>query len=223
MFGRSAFHFSLDTLEAYKVDLQALAAELADMQPNRLEILIGVESILEDLEIIEQSANTILNIKEDLIGPARQQQSEAIDLPELLQRTANGMGFPKGVIETIFAPDVPQVFGDKRQIERVFINLIKNAWEALDGQAEPQIIITAQEAQETGFGMVEVNDNGPGIPPEILEKIWVSFFTTKKDKGGTGLGLSACMEIVNQSGGKILVESEVDIGTTFTVLLPIAK
>jgi two-component system cell cycle sensor histidine kinase/response regulator CckA len=71
--------------------------------------------------------------------------------------------------------------------------------------------------------MAKVTDNGPGIPPEDLEKIWVSFFTTKKDRGGTGLGLSACMEIINQSGGKIFVDSEEGKGTTFTILLPIAE
>ena len=67
---------------------------------------------------------------------------------------------------------------------------------------------------------MEVEDNGPGIPPEIREKIWVSFFTTKAGQGGTGLGLAACMEIVRQSGGKIWVESERSQGAKFVVLLP---
>ena len=212
-----------ETLENQEINLGTLAEEMAAMPPNRLEILVGIESIQEDLEIIEQSADTILHIKEDLIGPARQQQIESIDLSDLLIKTAQGMGYPKNAIETIISPATPPISGDRRQIERVFINLIKNAWEALEENPNPQIIITADQAQEEGFAMVEVIDNGPGIPPEILEKIWVSFFTTKKDKGGTGLGLSACMEIVNQSGGRILVSSKAGRGTTFTVLLPIQK
>jgi signal transduction histidine kinase len=68
-----------------------------------------------------------------------------------------------------------------------------------------------------------VQDNGPGIPPELQERIWVSFFTTKSGKGGTGLGLSACMEIVRQNGGKIWVESEAGKGTTFYFTLPPAN
>ncbi|MFC1936699.1 ATP-binding protein [Chloroflexota bacterium] len=214
---------AIDTLQAQEVDLANLAEELAEMPANRLKILVGIESILEDLEIIEQSANTILNIKEDLIGPARQHQTETIALPELLQNVVNGMGYPKGAVDSIFAPNAPTISADRRQIERVFINLIKNAWEAMEGQPDPKIIITAQESQEEGFCMVEIIDNGPGIPEENLEKIWVSFFTTKKDKGGTGLGLSACLEIINQSGGKILVGSEIGTGTTFTVLLPVTN
>ncbi len=71
--------------------------------------------------------------------------------------------------------------------------------------------------------LVSVQDNGPGIPKEIQEKIWVSFFTTKGGKGGTGLGLSAVMQIVNQHGGKIYLESEVGKGATFFVRLPADK
>lgn len=210
-----------ETTAAHEIDLKALADELAQMTPKRLPFMIGIESILEDMDIIEQSANTILHIKEDLIGPARQHDKETIILPDLLKLTATGMGFPKGVIVTQFSEDVKPVIGDTQQIDRVFINLIKNAWEALDGQENPKITVTAEPAEEPGFSMARVTDNGPGIPPEILEKIWVSFFTTKKDKGGTGLGLSACMEIINQSGGKILVDSVVGEGTTFSVLLPV--
>ena len=211
------------SLEAQKVDLKALADELAVLPPKKLGVFVGVESILEDLEIIELSADTILNIKEDLIGPARQPQIEKIDLPALLEKTAKGMGFPKGVVATEFSPNLPPALGDQRQLERVFINLLKNAWEALEGQQNPKIMLSAGVAPENDFVLVEVSDNGQGIPPENLEKIWVSFFTTKKDKGGTGLGLPACMEIVNQSGGRIQVDSKVGKGTTFTVLLPTAK
>jgi signal transduction histidine kinase len=67
---------------------------------------------------------------------------------------------------------------------------------------------------------VEVEDNGPGIPPELQEKIWVSFFTTKGGQGGTGLGLAACMEIVRQTGGKIWGESAPGRGAKFIVLFP---
>jgi len=78
------------------------------------------------------------------------------------------------------------------------------------------------EADEPGFVVVDVTDSGHGIPPEMIDKIWVAFYTTKGDRGGTGLGLAACAQIIGQLGGKILVESEVGVGTTFSVLLPVA-
>ena len=216
------FENILETLELHQINLGTLAEELSQMPARRLGFLVGMESILEDLEIIEQSANTILHIKEDLIGPARQQKSEALELNELLQRTAKGMGYPKEAVTFNFSPEAQPVLADPQQTERVFINLIKNAWEAMDGQPDPHITLSTHPTEDAQFTEIRVTDNGPGIPPEILEKIWVSFFTTKKETGGTGLGLSACMEIVNQSDGKILVDSEVGQGTTFTVLLPVA-
>jgi signal transduction histidine kinase len=208
--------------QAQGIDLNALADELATLDSEWSQFETGLESIIEDLEIIEKSANTILNIKEDLIGPAREQRVTTLSLPELVQDTVAGMGLPAGVIQTIVAPDLPPAHGDPRQIRRVFINLIKNAWEALHGHEHPQITLTTRLADEAGFVMVQIQDNGPGIPEQLLNKIWVSFFTTKAERGGTGLGLSACMKIINQAGGKIWVESKVGEGATFTVLLPIA-
>jgi signal transduction histidine kinase len=213
-----------EDMSALNLNLEEMADVLAGLGPEWLEEWGGLESILEDLDIVEMSANTILHIKEDLIGPVRRQHLAAVTLPDLLNQTIMGMGLPAGVVQTEFAAGLPPVHGDPRQLDQVFANLIKNAWEALHASAQPRIVVTAQCAQDPRFALVHVRDNGPGIPPELLDKIWVSFFTTKGDRGGTGLGLSACTQIVNQSGGRIWVEnSQVGVGTTFAVLLPVAK
>ena len=201
------------------LDLPAQARQLADLSPNAFVFLGDLESTLEDLQIIEQSARKILDIKEDLIGPARQPHLEALNLATVLRSTISGMGLPAGVIISDFGPDLPLISADARQLDNVFSNLIKNAWEALNGCEKPHIWVRAFPA-EPGFLRVEVEDNGPGIPSEIREKIWVSFFTTKAGQGGTGLGLAACLEIIRQSGGKIWVESEPGHGAKFIVLLP---
>jgi signal transduction histidine kinase len=213
-----------EDMSALNLNLEEMADVLAGLGPEWLEEWGGLESILEDLDIVEMSANTILHIKEDLIGPVRRQHLSAVTLPDLLNQTIMSMGLPAGIIQTEFAADLPPAHGDPRQLDQVFANLIKNAWEALHASAQPRIVVTAQRAQDPRFVLVHVRDNGPGIPPELLDKIWVSFFTTKGDRGGTGLGLSACMQIVNQSGGKIWVEnSQAGAGTTFAVLLPVTK
>jgi signal transduction histidine kinase/DNA-binding response OmpR family regulator len=207
--------------ETAGVDLPALADELIQMPAKQRNALISLESLLEDLQIIENSATTILNIKEDLIGPARQRNAVAFSLPDEIERIVMNMALPEGVVRTEWADNLPQVFGDPRQIDQIFNNLIKNAWEALDQRPEPHIFVTLRR-EEAGL-LACVRDNGPGIPPEVLEKIWVSFFTTKGGKGGTGLGLPACTEIVRQNGGKIWVESKPGKGTAFYVQLPVAK
>jgi signal transduction histidine kinase len=207
--------------EAAGVDLPALADKLVQMPEKRRNALISLESMLEDLQIIENSATTILNIKEDLIGPARQRSAVAFSLPDEITRIVMNMAMPDGVVTSQWPENLPQVFGDPRQIDQIFNNLIKNAWEALEQNPEPRISVTLR--RDNGFLLACVRDNGPGIPPEVLEKIWVSFFTTKGSKGGTGLGLPACTEIARQNGGKIWAESKPGKGAAFYVRLPAAK
>ncbi|NTV37800.1 MAG: response regulator [Anaerolineales bacterium] len=209
--------------EAAGADLSAQAEELLKLPEKQRAALVSLESMLEDLQIIENSANTILTIKEDLIGPARQRKPVVFSLTEELERIVTDMALPRGVVTTEWPADLPPVHGDPRQIDQVFNNLIKNAWEALDGNPAPHIHVSLGRDSDPALLQACVRDNGPGIPPEIQEKIWVSFFTTKGHKGGTGLGLSACMEIVRQNGGRIWLESEVGKGTAFYVVLPLAN
>ena len=220
---REAVHDLLDEARERGLPLDELEAALPNYPPRRLLALLDIESTLEDLQIIEHSANIILDIKEDMIGPARQRNAASFSLAEMLTTLVMDMGLPKGTIETEWPGDLPHAFGDARQIEQVFNNLVKNAWEAMDGQPDAKIWVDARRASEPDLLLVTIKDNGPGIPKEIQEKIWVSFFTTKGDKGGTGLGLSACMQIVNQNNGKIWLQSGPGKGATFFVLLPSIK
>lgn len=211
--------------EALGIDLKQILAEMSAMKPNRLQALVSVESLMEDLDIAENSANTILEIKEGLIGPARQRNDETISLKEMIAGTVGNMGLPDGVVEMGWAEDLPMVRADARQLEQVFDNLIKNAWEALSHAqvSAPKIYIVGARDEDPNFVQVMVKDNGPGIPKEIQEKVWVSFFTTKGGKGGTGLGLSAVLQIVNQHGGRIWLESGTGKGAAFFVRLPAEK
>ena len=211
--------------EASGLDLKKILADMSAMQPKRLQALVSVESLLEDLDIAENSAKTILDIKEGLIGPARQRNDENVSLSEMISNTVMTMGLPHGVVVMTWSEDMPLAHIDARQIEQVFNNLIKNAWEALlqSNTPDPKIYVKGRGDDNMNYVLVSVQDNGPGIPKDIQEKIWVSFFTTKGGKGGTGLGLSAVMQIVNQHGGKIWLESVNGSGATFFVRLPAEK
>ncbi len=204
-------------------DVDAVRAELEKRSLRRLRKMLSVESIFEDLDIIDKSSLSILNIKEDLIGPARKRNPESIDVAVLLTETVKGMGIPKEVVKLLFEEDLPAIVGDRRQLERVFINLIKNAMEAMYQVEEKRLFIWGHKSNDGKYVVVEINDNGEGIPPDKIDKIWVAFYTTKGDRGGTGLGLAACAKIINQMDGKITVDSEVGVGTTFSVYLPIPQ
>ncbi|HSO13516.1 MAG TPA: ATP-binding protein [Anaerolineales bacterium] len=193
---------------------------LNDTKLNLYE-MVSLNSMLEDLAIIENSANTILDIKEDLIGPARKRTAIAFSPVDELTRIISEMNVSKNMVSTIWPSEHTLLaWGDTRQFNQIFANLIKNACEALEGCPRPLIHISVQEDRMANFIRICVSDNGPGIPPEIQEKIWVPFFTTKGRHGGTGLGLPACMENVRQNGGKIWLESQTGRGAAFHVLWP---
>lgn len=217
-----ALALAAETLNEMQGDRQQVVDELQDVPPAKIKRFLDVESIMEDLSIIGNSARTILDIKEDLIGPAREQKLRPLSIEGLLQDSVMGLAIPPEVYEFRFAKNMPQVVADETQMSRTFINLFKNAMEAMEGR-EKKLTIQTRLAEDGDFLAVDVTDTGCGISPEDLDKIWITFYTTKGGKGGTGLGLPACMQMVSQAGGKIKVESEVGVGTTFSVLLPVYK
>jgi nitrogen fixation/metabolism regulation signal transduction histidine kinase len=125
------------------------------------------------------------------------------DISNLLN--AEGIRFSYKIL-----PEDLALFADRTQIEQVLINLIKNADEACVRKELPEIDIQLFR-NEYGRTVIVVSDNGCGILPEVLDKIFIPFFTTKQ--GGSGIGLSICRQIMISHGGNITVESEPDKGT----------
>jgi two-component system NtrC family sensor kinase len=115
---------------------------------------------------------------------------------------------------------LPQVVIDRSQIEQVFMNLIMNAAEAMDGNG--RLTVSTRLNPSGRFVEVQFTDTGHGITEENLERIFDPFFTTKEAGHGTGLGLAICYGIVKEHDGSISVSSEVAKGATFVVRLPVA-
>jgi signal transduction histidine kinase len=114
--------------------------------------------------------------------------------------------------------EVGRVRGHAGQINQVFLNLLTNAAQALAGKPDARITIETRAAGDSV--VVRIGDNGPGIPADVLPRIWDPFFTTKDVGDGTGLGLSIVHELVERHGGTIEVDTQVGAGTAFTVTLP---
>ncbi|MCX5724446.1 MAG: PAS domain S-box protein, partial [Nitrospirae bacterium] len=123
------------------------------------------------------------------------------------------------VLETVLGHGLPQVMVDRHMIEQVLMNLVLNAVQAMKEGGT----LTIQTVVIEGVCLVEVRDTGSGIPPSVLPRIFDPFFTTKKEGEGTGLGLSVSLGIVERHGGRIVVDSEVGKGTTFTLYLPVSR
>jgi two-component system NtrC family sensor kinase len=114
--------------------------------------------------------------------------------------------------------DPGRIRGHAGQINQVFMNLLTNAAQALSGRENAQITIETEGTADTVE--VKIRDNGPGIPGNVLPRIWDPFFTTKDVGEGTGLGLSIVHELVERHGGSIECDTKVGEGTTFSVKLP---
>lgn len=117
---------------------------------------------------------------------------------------------------------LPNVYGDSRQIEQVIVNLLQNSCFALESKDNAIIIRTYQSEQNDSI-IVEVNDEGCGIPGSLIENVQDPFFTTRRESGGTGLGLSISSNIAKEHNGTLEIASKEGYGTTARLILPIAK
>jgi CheY-like chemotaxis protein/anti-sigma regulatory factor (Ser/Thr protein kinase) len=119
---------------------------------------------------------------------------------------------------------MPAVDGNESRLGQVFLNLVVNAAQAIpEGHADRHRITIVTRTDERGRAVIEVRDTGPGIPANVLDKLFTPFFTTKPAGVGTGLGLAICQRIVTGMSGEISVESTVGKGTVFRVVLPAAR
>jgi signal transduction histidine kinase len=114
--------------------------------------------------------------------------------------------------------EVGRVRGHAGQVNQVFMNLLTNAAQAVSGKDDATI--TIETSGDASTVEVKIKDNGGGIPPEVLPRIWDPFFTTKDVGEGTGLGLSIVHELVERHGGTIECDTKVGVGTAFVVKLP---
>jgi len=192
------------------------------------------QSLLADILSEAKLANAIVVEMLEFVRPVRL-QVERTDLADILQQSvtmAESKVARRDVSVTMHVePGLPTIECDHHQLSQVFTNLIANAFEALDGKGRITISATAStiEADPAFVGVhpptpvviVEVADDGPGVPAELTDKIFNPFFTTKVT--GTGLGLAIVRKIVDAHDGRIDVNSVRESGTRFRITLPVTS
>lgn len=192
------------------------------------------EARLDDVELARMvgdartGAARIARIVRDLRTLTRPDDAvrEQVDLPRLLeqclemcQHQIRHRARVERAIET-----TPPVVCDEGRLVQVFVNLLVNAAHAIpEGAASSHFIRVSCGGDGQGHAIVEIQDSGSGMPPEVLARIFDPFFTTKKLGEGSGLGLAICQSIVSELGGAIEVDSAPARGTTFRVRLPAAN
>jgi signal transduction histidine kinase len=157
------------------------------------------------------------------MGPARKFELVHAHPADLIKTALKNLVLPTPQIEVAseIEPTLPPVWVDRVAIEEVLRNLFVNAIQAMQNVALPRLGISGHLDKSGHFITLRITDNGMGIPPDRIKDIWTPFYTTKAGAGGTGIGLSYCLQVMHKMGGDISVERKVGQGTTFILDLPI--
>src|SRR6185436_3360734 len=156
----------------------------------------------------------------------RQTTRAMVDLNQVIRETLALRAYEQRVsnitVIDALAAGLPQVFADGYQIQQVLLNLIINAEQAmLSANGRGVLVVRTWHDPHQESVILEINDDGPGIPDDLQPKIFDPFFTTKDVGQGTGLGLTVAYAIVQEHGGRIRLESHPSAGASFYVELPI--
>ena len=213
-----------------------IVAGVAHELNNPLSGVLGFSQLLaqkdaegkfrRDIERIVDCAGRCQKIVQNLLSFARpgNPEKKPVGLNGILEKTLDLLepALHADSIDVVkeLMPSLPYVMADFHQVQQVLTNLINNAHQAMNAERSGGRLTLRTMVREDRRVCVEVGDNGPGIPAEVLPKIFDPFFSTKKQGRGTGLGLSVSFGIVRDHGGEIFVESHAGSGTTFSVLFP---
>ena len=186
--------------------------------PENKQVAQYVQNILD-------TRNRILSIVDEIRQFAKNQAQSYTKLPVSLTNVVNTalsiIGYDREAKKRTFVRDfqvAPVLTMNPDKIIQVVINLVRNAVQATAENGTITVIISANDSR----ALIDITDNGCGIPPEQQELIWQPFFTTKGETG-TGLGLDICRRIIEGHHGRISCRSEVGVGTTFTIELPLEE
>ena len=189
-----------------------------DFTPEDGRVMI-INEVLEQISRLDKTVNDLL-----FFGKPTMPEPTCTDINATLKKilvfAAQHRGGKNIEKRLELRDDLPPVYVDPKQIQQVFLNLFLNAVQPMQQGAGGILTVQSDLAESDGVEMVQVRvtDTGSGIPPQILEKIFTPFFTTKAQ--GTGLGLAISHRLVEQHGGTLSVVSRDGKGTTFTVELP---
>lgn len=214
--------------EALLMEVAKEDKEYVEEKWNSLKKKLDLDYILDDFkEVVEDTfdgVDRIEDIVRSLKNFSRPDQGKAVrfNVNTCIENTLKVVWSQIKYNANLdkYLQDVPDVMGQPGSMGQVFLNLLVNAAQAIE---EDGGIIRLTTEVDGDFVAVTIADNGCGISPENINRIFDPFFSTKKEGEGTGLGLAISHGIVRKNGGSMTVESEVGKGTTFIVRLPLAK
>lgn len=193
-----------------------------------LERQLDSADLREYTNVIISEADRLASLVDTLLGPGGAPNKQAVNIHELLEYVARLIetGEQRISISRDYDPGLPMFFLDRDQMVQAFLNLVQNASAALEGQG--RIVLrtravmnfTIGDVRHSAVACIEIEDDGPGIPPELRESVFYPLVTGRPD--GTGLGLPVAQELISRHGGLIEFESRPG-RTVFAVMLPLPE
>jgi two-component system nitrogen regulation sensor histidine kinase GlnL len=202
-------HEIRNPLSSIKGASNLLANELKNLNQPKIQEYHAI--IAEEIERL----NDLLTNFQDLTKPLKIEK-DSISVNEVIQKTVKlaEMGTPNLEIKLELSSKLPIIQADASFLKQVFLNMIKNATEACGPGGELEI----NTASDPPWIKISFSDNGPGIPPELVNRIFEPFFTTKSR--GMGVGLAICQRIIQAHAGRIEINNRLPRGTQFNIFLP---
>ena len=197
-------------------------AERLSQRPVDDQTRRGLETILSESERAAKIVRNLLTF-----ARKRHTTRAMVDVNQVVRETLALRSYEQrlsniSIIEAL-AAGLPLVFADPHQFQQVLLNLVINAEQAMIGaHGRGTLILRSWQDVEDNVVMLEVNDDGPGVPEDVQPRIFDPFFTTKEVGKGTGLGLTVAYAIIQEHGGRITVKSEPGTGASFFIALPVS-
>ena len=202
---------------------QLLARELPDI------------ALKDYTNIIIEEADRLRNLVDQMLGPHKVPEKKPLNVHEVVERVRHLLeAETQGQIHFVrdYDPSIPDLLGDKEQLIQAVLNIVRNAVEAMNGMAQkpprPTILLRTRSLRQFTIGTqrhrlvakIDIIDNGPGVPPDLLETIFLPMVSGRSD--GTGLGLSISQSIINRHNGLIECHSQPG-NTTFSLYIPLEQ
>jgi len=219
---RSLAHEIKNPLGGLRGAAQLLARELAS------------EQLTDYTNVIIEEADRLRNLVDRLLSAPRRITREPVNIHEVLERVRHLVEAESDgrlLIQRDYDPSIPEIIGDREQLIQAVLNISRNAQQALGGLSAgmmPEIRFRTRTQRQFTIGnqrhrlacQIDITDNGPGVPPELLDTLFVPMISGRAD--GTGLGLTIAQSIVNQHHGLIECKSRPGM-TVFSLLIPLEK